>query len=172
MKKLLTAFFGFAVLVSMSGVAYASDVENDPVILSQERTSVSLGVYETRTVYDIGGGFTAEEVITEDFRNRSEGTATRTANTNVMHDGSTVTRISVWGIFKYDGSKATVLDCDQTHTTPISGYAMATFTKDWGNSAFLSKAYVKVDYKVTKQDGGSSIGSGKLEVTCDKNGNA
>ena len=145
MKQIVTCLFAFALIISMSVPAFASEQSN--VILTQE--------------IDLGNGITiVDELVELSSARSSDRTYARTKT--IKENDATIGVITIIGIFRYDGTSVSVVSkvVDQTDTYYGWYYVQNSFTENGGTitrDAKLTKLLV-LNIPFT------------ISITCDANG--
>ncbi len=146
MKRLISCFLAFALIISLCIPAFAAEQSN--VLLTQE--------------IDLGNGIIMiDELIEYTTARSSDRTYARTRTIKI--NDATVGVITIIGIFRYDGTSVSVVSkvVDQTETYHGWSYKQNSFTENGGTitlDAKLTKLfYPSIPFTVT--------------LSCDKDGN-
>ena len=146
MKQIVTCLLAFALIISMSVPAFASEQSN--VILTQE--------------IDLGNGITiVDELVELSSVRSSDRTYARTKT--IKENGDTIGVITIIGIFRYDGTSVSVVSkvVDQTDTYYGWNYRQNSFTES-GGTITLDAKLTKLFYQIIPFT---------ISITCDANGN-
>ena len=145
MKQIVTCLLAFALIISMSVPAFASEQSN--VILTQE--------------IDLGNGITiVDELVELSSVRSSDRTYARTKT--IKENDATIGVITIIGIFRYDGTSVSVVSkvVDQTDTYYGWNYVQNSFTESGGT--------ITLDAKLTKLLVLNIPFT--ISITCDANG--
>ena len=145
MKQIVTCLLAFALIISMSVPAFASEQSN--VILTQE--------------IDLGNGITiVDELVELSSVRSSDRTYARTKT--IKENDATIGVITIIGIFRYDGTSVSVVSkvVDQTDTYYGWNYVQNSFTESSGT--------ITLDAKLTKLLVLNIPFT--ISITCDANG--
>ena len=145
MKQIVTCLLAFALIISMSVPAFASEQSN--VILTQE--------------IDLGNGITiVDELVELSSVRSSDRTYARTKT--IKENDATIGVITIIGIFRYDGTSVSVVSkvVDQTDTYYGWNYVQNSFTENGGT--------ITLDAKLTKLLVLNIPFT--ISITCDANG--
>lgn len=145
MKQIVTCLLAFALIISMSVPAFASEQSN--VILTQE--------------IDLGNGITiVDELVELSSVRSSDRTYARTKT--IKENDATIGVITIIGIFRYDGTSVSVVSkvVDQTDTYYGWNYVQNSFTENGGTITLDAKLTKLLVFNIPFT----------ISITCDANG--
>lgn len=158
--------------LGMTTAAFASEISSNTNgnIISHSETWVTPFKYVEVTVYDLGDGFTATEMVTDDISLlRASGTKSQKATTEIKNGSTVAATLTVSGTFSYDGKSAKITDYSSSRSVK-SGYAEDSWSTTKRDSSFLYGDARVHSILTVKKNGSSKTYVAFVQVTCGKNG--
>lgn len=176
-KKILGIAMIFTMLLSLNSITLANEIEtedNNLKLISETTTWINNFTKKEVKIYQTIDGDTITDITETIYKQNpfiraKSGSATKN-NSKEIYDrnGNLGVTMKVSADFSWNGTTCTVSNDKYTYSV-YNQCRKEKWDADSSDSGTFNKAYAKVNYKFVNWNG-TSIGSGKLEVTCSKNG--